>query len=94
MCCNRSIYGRHKLPLALRRDVTDYLVAKGWAVVDVPYDVDASDEVGWENEWLAYLADAGVNGKAEAVILVNWLRARSAPGSGGTRSRACCLGGR
>ena len=63
--------------------MTDYLVAKGWAVVDVPYDVDASDEVGWENEWLAYLADAGVNGKAEAGILVNWLRARS--------TRACAV---
>ena len=80
----QQTYGRHKLPRALRVAITDYLVAKGWAVVDVPYDVDASDEAGWEAEWLAYLSDAGENGKAEAVMMINWLRARCAPGSGGS----------
>ena len=44
----QQTYGRHKLPRALRVAVTDYLVAKGWAVVDVPYDIDASDEAGMD----------------------------------------------
>ena len=42
-------FGRRKLPTALRATLVDFFVAKGWSIVDVPYDVDASDEAGgWE----------------------------------------------
>ena len=57
----QATFRRHKLPAALRAAIADFFVAKGWSVVDVPWDVDASDEAGWEAEWRAFLEDAGVN---------------------------------
>ena len=63
----QATFRRHKLPAALRATIVDFFVAKGWSVVDVPWDVDASDEAGWEAAWRAFLEDADVKGKSEAV---------------------------
>ena len=46
----QQTYGRHKLPRALRVAVTDYLVAKGWAVVDVPCDATASKSAAFSRD--------------------------------------------
>ena len=50
-------------------------------VDSVHYDVDRTDEDGWEAEWAAYIEDAGLTGKAPKVRVVRFLRARADSGA-------------
>ena len=60
----------------------DYSTDNDMDVDSVHYDVDRTDEEGWESEWRAYVEDAGLKGKAAAVRVIRFLRARADTGAG------------
>ena len=45
--------------------------------------MDANDEDAWAAEWRAYLESSGNTDKADSLLLINWLKARSSPARGG-----------
>ena len=74
--------GRYSLAADTREALVAYFKARGRGVMDLPWDVDRHNDSAWEREWLAYLRSAGVTDEAEGLLLIEWLRARSAPGAG------------
>ena len=75
-------HGRYKLAVDVQESLRDYFAAKGRGVMDLPWDVDKTADDAWAKEWRAYLRAAGVKDEADELLLVEWLRARSAPSSG------------
>ena len=73
--------GRYRLAADTSEALVTYFKARGRGVMDLPWDVDRLNDAAWEREWRAYLRAAGVTDEAEALLLIEWLRARSAPGS-------------
>ena len=49
-------------------------------VDSIPFDVDEGDPRSWEQEWQAYVEDAGLKGKAPAIRVVRFLQAREDSG--------------
>ena len=81
-------HGRFELASDTAESLVDYFVARGRGIMALPWDIDTSNEKAWETEWTRYLAAAKVEDPAEQYIFVQWLRARSAPGSGASRQGA------
>ena len=81
-------HGRFELAADTAEALVDYFVARGRGIMALPWDVDTSNETAWETEWTRYLIAAKVSDPAEQYIFVQWLRARSAPGSGTSRQAA------
>ena len=81
-------HGRFELAADTAEALVDYFVARGRGIMALPWDVDTSNEPAWETEWTRYLIAAKVADPAEQYIFVQWLRARSAPGSGASRQGA------
>ena len=78
-------HGRYELAPDVQEDLTDYFVARGKGVMRLPWDVDKANDAAWEAEWRAYVLAAGITDATESLILIEWLRARSAPGSGASK---------
>ena len=54
--------------------------------MDLPWDVDHLKVAACEKEWQAYLKASRITDEAETLLLIEWLRARSAPnGRAGSR---------
>ena len=53
-------------------------------VGSIPFDVDEGDPKSWEQEWQAYVEDAGLKGKAPAIRVVRFLQAREESGGAAT----------
>ena len=60
--------------------LTDYFNDLDMDVDAIAFDVDATDEEGWEQMWHAYVEDAGLKGKAPRIRVVRFLKARSESG--------------
>ena len=81
-------FGRFEIAIDTREAIVDYFVARGRGVMSLPWDVDKSNERAWETEWIRYLTAAKVADEAEQYIMIQWLRARSAPSSGTAKQGA------
>ena len=79
-------HGRYRLAADVQESLADYFKQRGRGVMDLPWDVDRLNDAAWEREWQAYLKASGIADEAEMLLLIEWLRARSAP-SGGAGSR-------
>ena len=74
--------GRYALAADVVEALATYFQARGKGVMDLPFDVDKTNDAAWVREWQAYLRASGISDEAESLLLIEWLRARSAPGGG------------
>ena len=60
----------------------DYFADADMDVNAIQWDVDKADTDSWEDLWRAYAEDAGLKGKAQAVRVLRFLKARGETGAG------------
>ena len=81
-----ATHGRKGVDFTLLRSEADKLAAyfdsMDMDVSSIAFDVDVTDEEGWESMWHAYVEDAGLKGRAPRVRVVRFLKARAESGAG------------
>ena len=79
-----ATHSRKGVDFALLRGEADKLAAyfdsMDMDVSSIAFDVDVTDEEGWESMWHAYVEDAGLKGRAPRVRVVRFLKERAESG--------------